>query len=284
MNLGNNIRNSVARTLVLVVAPLCTTALWARELRPNPGQLIQEVIENELKAETADHSSWRYLEQREEEKKSEVRQVVGTPDGYVYRILAVNGEVPNSQAECRRVTKLLSDPAELEHAWQAQQHDAEKLRSLMRMLPDAFLYRYDQEQLPGGRVRMSFEPNPDFHPTTTSAEILRHLEGFVVVDTQAKRLTEINARLISSAKFGGGILGHLESGGTVVLRQDDVGDGHWQPVFVDVNMHGRVLFLSLSLHQQISHTEYERLPDTLVPKQIISLITKDSNAENAELR
>ena len=96
--------------------------------------------------------------------------------------------------------------------------------------------------------------------------------------------TAVNARLISSAKFGGGILGHLESGGTVVLRQDDVGDGHWQPVFVDVNMHGRVLFLSLSLHQQISHTEYERLPDALVPTQIISLIIKDSNAENAELR
>jgi hypothetical protein len=280
----NSIGNYVGRVLFLVVVAPCVTALWARELPAYPSQLMQEVVNNELNAEMADRSSWRYLEQRDEEMKSELRDVVGTPDGYVYRTLEVNGEGSNSKAEWLRLEKLLSNPAELEHAWKAQQRDAEKLRTLMRMLPDAFVYRYDQEPFPTGRVRMSFEPNPNFHPRTTSAEIFRHLEGYVVVDSQALRLAEINAHLVSSAKFGGGILGHLESGGTVVFRQEDVGDGHWQPVFVNVNMRGRLLFLSFSLHQQIDHSDYEQLPDHLALKQIISLITQDSNADNAALR
>ena len=216
-----HLRTNVHRALLLALAPLCATGLWAHELPPNPSQLMRDVIENELTAEAADHSSWRYVERRDDEKKNEVRDIVLTPDGFVYRTLAINGEVPNADAECRRIRKVLSDPAELQHTWQAQQHDAEKLRDLMRMLPDAFLYRYDREQLSAGRVRMSFAANPDFHPTTSAAEVFRHLEGYVVVDAQAKRLVEINARLISSAKFGGGILGHLDSGGTVVFRQED---------------------------------------------------------------
>lgn len=270
--------------LVWVVVPLCATTLSARELPPDPHQLMQQVVDDELKAELADHSSWRYLEQREGDKKSEVRSVVGTPVGYIYRTLAINGEVPNPKAECRRITSLLSDPAALEHAWKAQQSDAEKLRNLMRMLPDGFLYRYDQQESAGDRVRMTFEPNPDFHPTTTYAEILRHLEGYVIVDLQAMRLAEVNARLVSSARFGGGILGHLESGGTMAFRQEDVGDGHWQPVLVDVNMQGRVLFVSLSLHEKIHYTEHEQLADNLAPKQILSLMMGDSNTEAAALR
>lgn len=270
--------------LVLIVIPLCATALSARELPPNPHQLMQQVVDHELKAELSDHSSWRYLEQREGDKKSEIRAVVGTPNGYIFRTLVINGEVPNSDAEYRRIASLLSDPAALEHAWKAQHSDAEKLRSLMRMLPDGLLYRYDKEESTGDRVRMSFQPNPDFQATTTYAEILRHLEGYVVVDVQAMRLAEINARLVSNAKFGGGILGHLESGGTMAFRQEDVGDGHWQPVFVDVNMRGRVLFVSLSLHQTINYTEHEQLADHLAPQQIMSLVMSDSNTETAVLR
>jgi len=280
----SNICSSAGCLLVLVVAPLCTTPVHARELPSNPSDLMRAVVENELKAEVADRSSWRYVEQREDDKKSEVRAVVGTPDGYIYRTLAINGEVPDSDAECRRITNLLSDPAALQHAWKGQQSDAEKLRTLMRMLPDAFVYHYDQEGSTGGRIRMSFTPNPDFRPTTMSAEIFRHLEGYVVVDADAKRLAEMNARLVSSAKFGGGVLGHLESGGTVEFRQEDVGDGHWQTVLVDVNMHGRILFVSLGLHQRIHHSEFEQLPENIAPKQIISMMVSDSIAEDAALR
>ncbi len=279
-----NIGSAVRRSMVLVVAPFFAAALWASEARPNPAEFMRKVIENEVNAGVADHTSWHYLEQRDDGKKNEVRDVVETPNGVVYRVRAVNGDVPSSEAECRRVTKLLSDPAELQHNWQSQQNDLEKLRALMRLMPEAFLYHYDEAQSEPGRVRMSFTQNPDFHPTTETAEIFRHLEGYVVVDTQAMRLAEINARMVSSAKFGGGLLGHLDSGGTFTIRQEDVGNGHWEATFVDVNMHGRLLFVSFGLHQRINHSEYEQLPDNIAPKQIIALMVNDSNAENAALR
>jgi hypothetical protein len=279
LSLATNLR----RTAMLAAAPLLATALWASEIPKDPTQLMREVMENELNAGVTDHTSWRYVEQRDYHQKLEVRDVVSTPDLWVYLVLSDNGEAPDAEAECRRFTKLLSDPGELKRDWKAQENDVEKVRALMRMMPDAFIYRYDPSESEADRVRTSFKPNPDFHPPTLTADVLRDLEGEIVVDTQAMRLVKISARLTSEVKFGGGLLGHLDSGGNFVIRQENVGGGHWEPVFLDLNMRGRVLLVGFSLHQRINHSEYRRLPDNLTPKQIISLMVSSSNAENAEL-
>jgi hypothetical protein len=280
MNLGMNLR----RTAMLVAAPFFATALWASEIPKDPAQLMREVVENELNAGATDHTSWRYVEQRDYDQKVEMRDVVSTPDLWAYVVLTVNGEATSADEECRRFTKLLSDPAELKHNWRAQQNDVDKIRALMRTMPDALLFRYDPGESTVDRVGMSFTPNPDFHPTTLTADIFRHLEGEVIVDTRAKRLVEINASLTSSVRFGGGLLGHLDRGGSFVIKQEDVGSGHWEPVFVDLDMRGRVLLVSFSLHQRIRHSDYRQLPDNLTPKQIISLMVGNSTSENAELR
>ena len=49
-------------------------------------------------------------------------------------------------------------------------------------------------------------------------------------------------------------------------------------------MHGRLLLVSLNLHQRVDNSEYQQLPENIAPKQILSLMNNDSNAENAELR
>src|SRR5579863_172922 len=59
----NEVLSKGGLAIVLAVVPLCATALSARELPRNPHELMQQVVDNELKAELADHTSWRYLEQ-----------------------------------------------------------------------------------------------------------------------------------------------------------------------------------------------------------------------------
>lgn len=63
----------------------------------------------------------------------------------------------------------------------------------------------------------------------------------MLVDPRQNRLAEIDGRLVTEVKFWGGLLGHLDKGGTFTVKQEDVGGGHWQMVELNVQMSGRAL-------------------------------------------
>jgi hypothetical protein len=72
--------------------------------------------------------------------------------------------------------------------------------------------------------------------TMSTAEDFRH------VDANQKRLAEISGKLMSEVKSGGGVLGHLDRGGTFLVKQQDLGSGHWEITMLDVQMIGKALF------------------------------------------
>ncbi len=61
------------------------------------------------------------------------------------------------------------------------------------------------------------------------------------IDQHEKRLEELDGRLTASVQFGGGMLGHLDQGGTFSVKQQDVGGGHWEMTYLDVQMNGKEL-------------------------------------------
>ena len=101
---------------------------------------------------------------------------------------------------------------------------------------------FQQESRDADRVKLKFSPNPKFRPSGSSEFVFHHMEGTLTLDLKQKRLVEISGRLNSDVKFAGGLLGHLDKGGTFFVRQQEVTPGHWEMTRMDVQMNGKALF------------------------------------------
>jgi hypothetical protein len=243
-------------------------------------QLFRDVVWNEAHAQETDNSYWRYREVRQENDKTEVLDVLGTPHGQIHRLLAVNG-VPLSgkarDAEERRIQEQVNHPEQIEQAQKKRSEDGDEELRMLKMLPNAFSFRYDGTK--DASTKLAFAPNPNFHPPDREAEVFHHMEGTILVDPRTKRLVEINGVLTSEVKFAAGLLGHLYKGGTFRVRQRDVGQGHWDMTLLDVHMDGKALFFkTIAVRQNESYSHYQRVPANTSLQQAAQLLRSDTSS------
>ncbi|HTS10474.1 MAG TPA: hypothetical protein VMH00_00015 [Candidatus Limnocylindrales bacterium] len=241
-------------------------------------QLAREVVWNELHAQRTDHSYWRYHETRVENGRRELLDVFQTRDGEIHRLLAVDGH-PLTQnqiaAENSRIENLLSDPSKVADATKKRQDDIRQEQTLLKMLPDAFIFHWAGQD--GDTVKLRFVPNPAFHPTSHASEVFHHMEGFMLVDARMKRLVEIDGRLTTRVNFFGGILGHLDAGGTFCVKQRDVGGGHWDTTLLDVHMDGRALFFkTIAVRENETYSGYHRVSGDTTLREAAQFLQHDS--------
>jgi hypothetical protein len=252
----------LAGTLFFVAVPA-----RARNKSPHPpsdpAALVLEMVQNELNSQKTDHSLWAYFETRKEHGKTEVLQVVDTKDGEIDHLVSINGKRltgREQQREDRRIQKLLAHPDQVRKMRNSEASDANEERKLLQMLPNAFIYRYDDAQ--GNEIRLRFEPNPRFHASGHEAQVFHHTQGEMYIDRRQKRLMEMDGKLISPVKFGDGWLGHLDQGGIFTVRQQDVGGGHWEMTYLDVQMNGRALFFkTIAVRETEAYSGFHRVPD-----------------------
>ena len=146
------------------------------------------------------------------------------------------------------------------------------------MLPDAFLFGYGDQR--GGLVELTFKPNPQFHPSSREAEVFHAMEGSVWVDDKENRLVEIAGHLISEVKFGGGLLGHLDKGGTFEVKQEPVARGFWELTALHVEMRGKVLFFkTIGVQQNYSRSNFRRVPDNVTLAQAAQMLREQVRSE-----
>lgn len=236
------------------------------------------MVGNEIQAQTNDHTYWHYREVQEDSGPRRLVDVFQTSEGRIYRVLAIDGQPLTGkqlEVEDNRIQKLLSDPRQMRENQKKREHDANEERTMLKMLPDAFLFREEGQQ--GSSVKLTFTPNPSFHPTTHAAEVSHHMVGTLVIDRDSKRLVEIDGRLTSKVKFGGGLLGHLDEGGTFRVEQRNVGAGHWDVVLVDVHMDGKALFFkTISVRQREEYFDYHEVPGNVTLQQAAQELKKDA--------
>ena len=250
----------------------------------NPDALVREVIHNEIEAQLHDQSLWCYREQQQEDgKPAKTLQVCQTQDGDLERLVALSGRELTSlqtQAEDDRMQRLVSHPEQLRAKQKKEREDGEQARNLFATLPDAFLFHCDHQS--GNLITFRFRPNPAFRPSTRSMQVFHHMEGTLVVDADQKRLVEINGRLTSDVKFFGGLLGHLDKDGTFCVRQQQVGEGHWDLSFMKVQMNGKALFFkTINVSETKSLTDYEPLPGGATLQQAADLLRRDFDIHTA---
>jgi hypothetical protein len=247
----------------LIFASIAAAAQQPANLPADPRTLVSQTVQNELNSQNTDHTLWAYAETKKMRGKTESMDVVETKDGEVDRRVS-NGDEPLSasqqEKEDQRVRKLLDHPDQVRQQRRKQANDADEERKLVKMLPDAFVYTYDGTQ--DNEVKLRFRPNSMFHASGHEGQVFHAMEGEMKIDPRQKRLAEIDGHLTSEVKFGGGILGHLDKGGTFVVRQQDVGGGHWEMTYLNVKMNGKALFFkTIAVHENEVCSNFHRIPD-----------------------
>lgn len=247
----------------------------------NWGQVVRETINHELDAQANDGSLWCYRKLEEEDGKQQKTYVVCQAKGAeIQRLVAIDGRELDEQErseENERIEHLLKSKREQEKQARRQHEDAKQAADLMKLLADAFVFRVAKRE--NDRITLNFAPNPEFHPSGNEAQVFHHMEGTLTLDLKQQRLAEISGRLNSSVKFGGGLLGHLDKGGTFLVRQQAIAPGCWQMTLLDVQMNGKALFFkTIAVRQKEIDTQFQPVPPSTTLEQVADM-TKEKITE-----
>ena len=271
------------RISFLVLTLTAFPAAWRSSAQPeqpsavDPTALVRRAVQHRMDAAQT-HRPLRYLLRKTDEQRDTTKDIIETGQGDVARLVAINGQPLSAEAnqlELERLHTLADHPEIQQHRHQREQKDAARVDRLMRLLPDAFLYRYEGMTgcAPGSCYRLSFSPNPHFTPPDMEASIFRGLAGEVWIDQEQERLTRLDAHVIANVDFGWGILGKLDKGGTILLEQSDIGGHDWELTGLKLNLTGKALLvksLNIQITEHASH--FSQVPPGVDYRKAIQLL------------
>jgi len=248
---------------------------------PSLTALVRDILQHEVRAQADDKSLWCYRKSLDKDGKLQLFASCQTETVEINRLVAVDGKPlteKQSAAEDQRIKSLLESPRQLKKQKQVQLDDAREATDLLKLIPDAFVF--EQESRDAEHIRLKFFPNPKFSPSGSSERVFHHMEGTLVLDTKQKRLVEISGRLMSEVKFGGGLLGHLDKGGTFLVKQQEIAPKSWALTLMDVEMNGKALFFkTISVRTKEIDTDFRPVPGRATVQQAAAL-TSERGREN----
>ena len=256
---------NLRRLISALVLTVCIVAIAQDQSSPPPAaELINEVVANEL-MDRVQQRKWLYLIDKREGMQTFTEEQVDTKDGPIYRLLAIDG-IPLSpdqrQQDNARMDGLLLDPSRQLKLKQAHDQDEQKLEEMIRLMPEAFLYDYDGVE--GNLVRLKFRPNPSYNPPTHETRVLHSLAGTILIDSLQKRLAKLSGQLINRVEFGYGILGHIDTGGTIEFGRVQVGPTLWKTALINIQLSGRLMFFKTISKQEFeTRSDFRAVPGNL---------------------
>jgi hypothetical protein len=245
--------------------------------------VVRRSVANRFAAD-ASHQPLRFALHKQDEHHNVTQEIVETPQGDVALLVAVNGGALSAvgrEAERNRLDLLDQHPENQEHRRKREAADSARVDELLKLLPDAFLYRYvstipcsvtvpPEVPIPGVAAaaapaaqvpasdcyHMTFKPNPHFDPPNIEAKILRGMAGEIWIEKSNERLFRLTARLIDDVDFGWGIVGRLDKGGTVYLEQTEIGNKDWELTRMKLSLTGKALMvkpLSFRINEELGN-------------------------------
>ena len=247
---------------------------------PNPQELVREVVESGLRPKEKDRIHWSYREAVRKDGRLETHEVCQTNAGTLDRLVAINRQPLSAEQQRRedaRIQAFLADSSEIRKEKQKQREDAAKQLRMFAMFPRAFRYEYAGRE--GRLVKLRFEPNPRFIPSSRQEEVFHQLEGMMWIDPEQKQLARMDGRLTNEVKFAGGLLGHLDKGGVFSVRFRQLDSGEWVMAALHVDMNGKaLLFKTISVQEETDLDDYRRVPDNLTLNQAADLLRQQASS------
>src|SRR5579863_3587344 len=260
---------------VSLFAALTASAQLAPIPERSPAELVKSAVANELAAANDSSVKHMFRSRKQTPKGSQTKLYVETSDAMAAMLIAINDQPLTSQqqqGETNHLAWLAGSPEQLRKKQAREKEDAERTLRILKALPDAFRYEYAGKEAgeaglgrPGAPlVRLKFTPNPDYSPPTRVEEVLTGLQGYLLIDPEARRLARIDGTLFKNISFGWGIVGHLDKGSHFLVQQAEAGDGTWNITEMSLSITGRILlFKSLSLVSDEAFSDFRRVPDDL---------------------
>ncbi len=257
----------------------------ARGVADDPTALVRRATQNAL-AERSHHQPLRYQVRKVDKRSDTTKEIVETKDGAVARLIAIDGNPLSAeadQAELHRLNYLSGHPKLQEHRRKREQEVIDRVNRLMRLLPEAFLYRYEgMTPCKNGQCyRLGFTPNPQFDPPSEEAKIFRGMAGEVWIDLAEERMVKLDAHLIEEVDFGWGIIGRLRKGGTILLEQTHVGGHQWELTHMKLSLTGKALLIkSLDIQMTEDRSEISPVSPGMSYRQAIQLLENPGASES----
>ena len=125
----------------------------------------------------------------------------------------------SARANMAGFSAIFDDPAELDRKRRKEKEDSERVVSILKALPDAFLYEYDGAETgkrglgkPGNPlVRLKFRPNPKYEPPTRVEQVLTGMQGVVLIDPREPHIARIDGTLFKDVALR---MGHPRPSGS----------------------------------------------------------------------
>ena len=279
----------------VIVALIAATALSAqdsKELAMSPEELVRTTVRNEVAAADQPNLHHMFHSRRQTSKGSQTRVYVETNQALAEMLIASNDRpltAEQQQAETNRLAALANHPEQIRKKGAREKEDEERSLRIVKALPDAFCYEYagtgDSTAglgKPGDQlVKLKFKPNPAYNPPSREEQVLRGMEGELLIDRETRRLARIDGILFQEVTFGWGILGHLNKGGHFRVQQADLGlgDGAWGITEMNLNLTGKILmFKGLNIVSDEVLSDFRLMPEKLTFAQGVQILkTEEEN-------
>jgi hypothetical protein len=279
-------RSSRTATLILAAVLLCAAApAQPDQVHISPVGLVRNTVSNELKA-NKDSGHFMFRSRKQTSSGSQTKLFVQTRDATAAMLIAINDQpltAQQRQSEDGRLEYLIKNPDELKRKQRQERDDEERTSRIMRALPDAFLYEYEDTEkgsaTVGGEgdelVRLKFRPNPKYNPPSRVEQVLTGMQGIVLIDAKDNRIARMDGTLFRDVGFGWGILGHLDKGGHFLVEQGKIGDGTWAITKMQLSFTGKAFFFkNIEFKHEEVFSDFLRVPSNLSFADGVALLHK----------
>jgi hypothetical protein len=235
---------------------------------PEIGALMTAIVENQEKIEELrEHYTFRETETenkldgdgRVKESETRVYEVTPVAGTFVRRLIAVNGKELSASEQQKRDREVQKDVEEAikskdkrlkERRRAAEKGDDDDSEdddrvTILRFLKLSEITSMRREMFRGHEViAFDFEPKKGVEPRTRIDKLITKLAGTMWVDEQARQIARLEARLLESFKFGGGLVASVSPSTAFALEQEKVGGEVWLPSYAEASISARLFLLA----------------------------------------
>jgi hypothetical protein len=269
-----------------LIAGLLPLSAIAQQQQDNHAQaLVRAAVQTEIAADRNDHSRWQYrdLDRKPGEGES-LYQVVETDHGAVKKKLQQDGrplDAEGLRAEDAKIWAFVNDPAQQAKQRKDGEQDDKRAEAMMRMLPDAFLWSIKSDN--GDSTAFAFTPDPNFNAPNMEARVFSAMAGELVVNKAQNRIQTIKGKLIRDVKFGWGLLGHMNAGGTFNVERREIAPGIWAITESHVHIDGKaLLFKTISEQEDEVKSQFRPTPKATTLEQAANILKAEPTSLSAE--
>ena len=203
-------------------------------------------------------------------------KVVETNVGKVRMLLREDGQPLSPQRiaqERGRLAGVVADPAAFQRREQALKDDEAHAKTMLTLLPEAFLFGDVREQ--GDELLIDFSPNPDYEPQSLEERVLHGMSGSMMIDAKAMRLHHIEGRMPTDVNIGFGLLATIHAGSSFATSRDPTSNSatpEWKTTLIDSAIDGRaILFKAIARNEHAEHSEFVRVANDLSVAQAVAI-------------